>query len=98
MEPAKKKRVVEIIDQHDGLITACVLALESEFSILQKNIQSIRVCYEVTILNPSQIGMGIPTKYQLTLIMDGKELASNMQMQDATYQVDKYHSNPPNKT
>ena len=41
--------------------------------------------------------MGIPTKEQLTLLVDGKQLAENMQMQDANYQLDNYQFKKPNK-
>ena len=42
--------------------------------------------------------MGILTKEKLKLLVDGEELAANIQMQDAAYQLDKYKLNTPNKT
>ena len=30
--------------------------------------------------------------------MDGEDLAENMHIQDAAYQFDNYHTQPPNKT
>ena len=50
------------------------------------------------MLNPSQIDMGIPTKEQLTLIVDRGQLVAKMQMQDNVYQIDNYHLKLPNKT
>ena len=72
MDPAENIRAVEIIDQHDGFSPTCVLALESQGSIFWTNIQSMRFCYEVAIINPYQIDMGIPIKEQLTLVVDCK--------------------------
>ena len=92
MEPADNNRSVKTIGQHGDFSPACVLALESEFSILKTNIQSVRVCYKVSMINISHIDLVIPTKEQLTLVVDVRDLASNMQMQDAAYQLDNYHS------
>ena len=44
------------------------------------------------MINISHIDLVIPTKEQLTLVVDVRDLASNMQMQDAAYQLDNYHS------
>ena len=98
MYPSENKRDIEIIDQPGGFSPACVLALESECSILQTNIQSIRVCYEVVMLNQFHIYIGIPLKEQLSSVVNGKELAKNMQVQYATYNLENYHLKPPNKT
>ena len=50
------------------------------------------------MLNPSQLDMGIPTKEKLTFLVDGEELAANIQMQYTAYQLDNYQIKSPNKT
>ena len=97
MDPAEKNRSIEFIYQHDGLSPAYVLSLESKFIILWIIIQSRRVCYEVSMLNVSQIDSGIPMKEKITSVVDGKDFAAKIQIQDAAYQIDNYHINPPNK-
>ena len=58
----------------------------------------MRVCYEVNMLNPSHIDMDIPTKDQLTSLVDGKELAAKRKIQDSNYHIDNYQLKSPKKT
>ena len=49
------------------------------------------------MLNISHIYMVIPTKEEFTLLVESKELAENMKMHDAAYQIENYHLKPHNK-
>ena len=63
-----------------------------------KKNQSMRVFYGVAMLNPSHIDMVISINDQLKLVVDGKELASKIHIQDTAYQIENYHIKPPTKT
>ena len=58
----------------------------------------MRVFYGVAMLNPSHIDMVISINDQLKLVVDGKELASKIHIQDTAYQIENYHLKPHNKT
>ena len=63
MTPDEKRKVVGVIDKHNGNFSVeCLSELVSECSIHKKDLQNIRVCWELSKEHPEHLDMGVPTE------------------------------------
>ena len=66
MTPAEKKVAVALIDREGGFTVKCVKALEEECSFRRKDLNHVRVCYELAKANPQHLERGILSEEELT--------------------------------
>jgi hypothetical protein len=55
MLPAQRKGICNLIDERKGFTVECLQKLYSEFSIPYKDMQNLRVCYELAKSDPSHL-------------------------------------------
>jgi hypothetical protein len=76
MLPAEKKKVVSIVDDvHDGKFTpACCRELQTELNVSFKDMQNLRLCYEVAKDNPCHLEMVAPLPARIEAARENPEL------------------------
>jgi hypothetical protein len=57
----QKKKIVGVIDKHEGFTPQCCKELKSQCSIPFVDQQLVRVCYEMAKQHPEHLGMGMPS-------------------------------------
>jgi hypothetical protein len=70
--PADKKQHVSIINKHCGFTVDCVKELFTEMHVPVKEMQHLRVCYELATRHPEQLEMELPVESAIVVAPEVK--------------------------
>lgn len=99
MLPEEKKKAVNIVDSHGAEFNAdCVQCLLDELSIAVKDLQNLRLCYEMAKEYPAHLEMCAPSTEQIAAAQFNPELEAVQESQKPlTHGLDSYQLIPKQK-
>jgi hypothetical protein len=72
--PKEKKKIVGVIDKHDGFTPECCKELKSHCHIPFADQQIVRICFEMAKQHPEQLEMGVPSDDSINIAEDNADV------------------------
>lgn len=98
-DPEDKKKIVGVIDLHEGFSPQCCKELMSHCHVPYADQQILLVCYEIAKKHPAQLEMGIPSEESVATAQDRVDVrAAYKAVGHVTDGLESFQLKPASKT